>query len=158
MSRTGIGPTLASLSISYFVSTVALAIYFSPFLRLPVISKDLRITIGAAFIAMGIVLYITGVIFMLKAYNADKLCTSGAFALCRHPIYSAWICFIVPGLSFWANSLLSFTTPLVMYIIFKILIKKEDRYLMTKFDTDYILYKKNTPEILPLGWLKKTKL
>ena len=157
MTRFGIGPLLAPLSISYFVATVALAIHFDPLFRLAGISTALRIGIGVICISVGIALYVAGVHSMLKAYNTDRLCTTGVFGICRHPIYSAWICFIVPGMAFWANSLLSFTTPLVMYVLFKVLIKKEDRYLKEKFGSEYQLYKEKTPELMPFGWLNKTQ-
>ena len=157
MSRLGIGPSFAALSISYFVATVALTIHFAPVLRFVAISAPIRIGIGATSIFFGLLLYGSGVLAMLKAYKADKLCTTGAFSICRHPIYSAWICFLVPGAACLANSLISLSTPLVMYVLFKLLINKEDCYLEEKFGADYLQYRKNTPEILPVGWITRAK-
>lgn len=155
LSRLGIGPVFATLSISYFVATVALTMYHPSMFCLLLIPDPVRIGGSAICIVAGLLLYGSGVAAMLQAYKADKLSTSGPFSICRHPIYSAWICFLVPGLAFWANSLLSFTTPMVMYFLFKWLIKKEDRYLEQRFGTEYLLYRQNTPEILPVGWFKR---
>jgi len=157
MSRLGIGPLLASVSISYFLSTVTLSLYFAPAFHFFWLADTLRIGIAASFISVGIALYVAGVHAMLYAYRDGRLCTTGVFALCRHPIYSAWICFLVPGMSFWANSWLSFTTPLVMYALFRRLIRKEDRYLQERFGAEYLLYRKNTPELLPFGWVKRAR-
>lgn len=157
MNRLGIGPRLAPLSISYFIATVVLSVYWKPLFNLVDIPDALRLGIGIAFITVGIVLYAAALRAMLKAYKADKLCTTGAFGICRHPIYSAWICFLVPGMAFLVNSLLSFTTPLVMYGLFKVLIPKEDQHLQKRFGAEYLRYRKITPELLPFGWLKRVK-
>lgn len=157
ISRLGIGPVFASLSICYFLATVAVTICYAPQYRIFLLSGASRNIISAIFILPGLALYVLGVRSMLKAYNADRLCTTGPFGICRNPIYSAWICFLVPGLAFLVNALLSFTTPLVMYVLFKMLIVKEDRYLQERFNAEYLRYKKTTPEILPLGWIKRAE-
>ncbi|MDH3360555.1 MAG: isoprenylcysteine carboxylmethyltransferase family protein [Desulfobulbaceae bacterium] len=155
MGRLGIGPLFASISICYFVATFFVTVRFAPGFRIYLLSDFNRCIISAIFIATGLIFYGFGVKSMLTAYNADKLCTTGPFAICRHPIYSAWMCFLVPGLAFWTNTLPSFTTPVIMYLLFKMIIVKEDRYLKERFGTEYLRYRKNTPEILPLGWIKR---
>jgi len=157
MSRLGIGPLLASLSICYFLTTVALSLSYQPVFHLFGLSDTLRIGIATGFISLGIALYVAGVHAMLRAYRDNRLCTTGVFALCRHPIYAAWICFLVPGMAFFTNSWLSFTTPLVMYVLFRMLIRKEDRSLRERFGAEYLHYRKKTPELLPLGRVKKAK-
>lgn len=154
ISRLGIGPLFATLSISYFVVTVALSFHLRPLFAITALSSKTRFIIAAIFICPGLILYISGVKYMLTAYKEGRLCTTGPFGICRHPIYSAWILFLVPGLAFWANSLLSFTTLPVMYLLFKMLIKKEDRYLQATFGAEYRRYRQNTPEILPFGRTK----
>lgn len=155
LSRLGIGPVFAALSISYFIATVALAIRFSPMFHLLLIPDTVRISCGVICLVAGLTLYGSGVFAMLQAYKQDRLSTSGPFKICRHPIYAAWIFFLVPGAAFVANSLLTFSTPLAMYFLFKWLIKKEDRYLEERFGAAYRRYRQSTPEIMPIGWLKR---
>ena len=156
ISRLGIGPFFAGISICYYLATMAATTYLVPQWRINMPSPASRYILAAILILPGLSLYGLGVKNMLSAYKNDKLCTTGAFGICRHPIYSAWIFFLVPGLSLWVNSPLSFTTPPIMYILFKVLIKKEDRYLEERFAAEYLHYRKTTPEILPVGWFTKT--
>jgi protein-S-isoprenylcysteine O-methyltransferase Ste14 len=64
-----------------------------------------------------------------RAYKRDELVSSGVFALARHPIYSAWIVLIAPGLALLSRSWLQLLTPLVAYAVFKLLIHQGDEYL-----------------------------
>jgi protein-S-isoprenylcysteine O-methyltransferase Ste14 len=53
------------------------------------------------------------------------------------------------------NSWIGLTVPVVMYVIVKFLVSKEDEYLEQEFGEEYRVYKKQVPAILPLGWLKR---
>jgi len=155
MTRFGIGPTLATLSILYCLATFTATKHFAPLFNIRILSANIRIAIGVALILIGTVFFVVAVCATTRAYNAGKLCTKGIFGLCRHPVYSAWIVFLVPAMAVLADSLLGLTAPFVMYVLLKILIPKEDRYLEEKFGAEYTSYKRNVPEVLPIGWIKK---
>ncbi len=155
MSRFGIGPILAPLSILYCLAVLAVTRHYAPLFDLTVMPDTLRLALGTLLALGGLIFFVVAVISLSRAYNADRLNTRGVFACCRNPIYAAWIVFIVPGLVLLADSWLGMTAPLVMYILLKIFIKKEEQYLEEKFGRQYRVYRENVPEVLPIGWIKK---
>jgi protein-S-isoprenylcysteine O-methyltransferase Ste14 len=76
------------------------------------------------------------------------------FGLVRHPIYSAWIVFLLPDLVLLTASWPLLPTPLVAYLAFKLLIGEEDRYLERRFGQAYLHYRSRVREILPLPRLR----
>ena len=91
----------------------------------------------------------------MKAYNSDSLVTRGIYGCCRHPLYSAWVVFIVPGIVLLVNSWIGLTAPFFMYLLLRKLVIQEEIYLERMFGPKYIDYKIKTPCILPFGYLKK---
>jgi protein-S-isoprenylcysteine O-methyltransferase Ste14 len=57
--------------------------------------------------------------------------------------------FTVPGIVFVLNSLLGLTIPFFMYVVFRVLIVREDSYLEERFGEDFFEYKKSVGEIFP---------
>ena len=47
------------------------------------------------------------------------------------------------------NSLIGLTVPIFMYLVFKIFIVEEDKYLEDKFGEEFLKYKKRVGEIFP---------
>jgi len=50
------------------------------------------------------------------------------------------------------NSLIGLTIPVFMYVVFKILIVEEDKYLEDRFGEEFFKYKKRVGEIFPKLW------
>ena len=87
---------------------------------------------------------------VMGAYKEDQLATGGLLAIVRHPIYSAWIVFILPGLAFLSQSWPMLLTPLVAYAVFKVLIHREDEYLEERFGEAYLDYRARVNELIPV--------
>jgi len=88
-------------------------------------------------------------VYFLKYFQTGKLITKGPFALCRNPIYSSIIIFIIPSLSIIFHSGLTLSIALVLYIGFKISIHGETNMLRKIFGEEYDLYEKSVNEIFP---------
>ncbi|MBN1663712.1 MAG: isoprenylcysteine carboxylmethyltransferase family protein [Deltaproteobacteria bacterium] len=155
MSIWGVGPIFAFLSIGYGVTVLAISHYFDPTFRIPLIPKRLLSGLGVVLLLIGIPFFILSVKSVMKAYNSDLLVTRGVYGCCRHPLYSAWVVFIVPGIVLLVNSWIGLTVPLFMFFLLRRLVIKEETYLERVFDSEYKDYKKEIPCILPFGYIKR---
>lgn len=154
MSRWGIGPIFAALSIGYGMITLLISRHFFPFFQIGFAPYWLLRVVGIALMLVGVLFLIISVKAVTRAYNAEKLVTDGIYKCCRHPLYASWVVFIVPGIVLSTNSWLALTTPLFMYVVLRKLVKKEEVYLESMFGSDYLEYKRNVPCILPYGMMK----
>lgn len=156
MTIFGIGPILAIISMLYLFLTLYLTG------RNPLVF-EIRFINSRILILLGSILLIAGILFLIftlntfySKYKEGVLITVGTFSLCRNPIYSSFIVFIIPAISLLLNSWLSLTTSFFMYILFKILIRKEYDFLKEKFGEQYNEYEKQVNEILPFPkWLRR---
>lgn len=155
MSKWGVGPVFVSLSVSYGIIMLAISRYFHPAFHIPFVPyRILRIS-GLGLILIGVPFFIISVKTVMKAYNADALVTQGIFGCCRHPLYSSWVVFIVPGIVLLVNSWIGLTAPVFMYFLLCRLVIKEERYLESVLGSEYLDYKKRVPCIFPVGYLKQ---
>jgi len=155
MPITGIGPRMFRLILIYCAAIISAAHFggldhgiksIPP--RYLHIAGTILILIGALYLALSIVT-------LKNAYKAGRLCTSGVYSMCRNPLYSAWIVFIIPGIMLLLDSWLLLTVPFFMYIALRALIKEEEEFLSDKFGKEYGDYNKKVPLILPAFWKYK---
>ena len=154
MSRWGIGPLFAALSIGYGIVTLAISRYYYPSFQIDFLPNWFLYSIGIALIFFGVPFWIISVITVMRAYNANELVTKGVFKCCRHPVYASWVVFIVPGITLLMKNWLGMSAPIFMYFILRLLVKKEEIYLENVFGSQYREYKNKIPSILPIGWIK----
>lgn len=150
LSRFGVGPRIAVSTAGYAILAGLVSRQWPHIFRLGLLAHPAFITIAVTLIVLGVPMYVIGVASVMRAYNRDQLVTSGAFALVRHPVYAAWIVFLLPGLALLSRSLPLLLTPLVAFATFKTLIGKEDDYLKARFGQTYLDYRARVREIVPL--------
>jgi protein-S-isoprenylcysteine O-methyltransferase Ste14 len=109
----------------------------------------LTLVLGVLLLIIGTPIYLTAGLTIHKYFHDGKLATTGIYAYFRHPIYGAWIVFIMPGIVLLLNSLIGLSIPIFMYVLFRILIVKEDKYLEERFGEEFIDYKNRVGEIFP---------
>ncbi|MFH0701316.1 MAG: isoprenylcysteine carboxylmethyltransferase family protein [Candidatus Woesearchaeota archaeon] len=148
MSRFGIGPWFATLSIIYTLIVLGVSHFFLP-LQFYLVSLIVNYVLGAILIFFGLVFFFLSAYQLHRNFNSEKLQTKGAYAFMRHPIYGTWIVFIVPGLVLIFPYLLGITIPFVMYGIFRLLIVKEEKYLLKRFGKKYLEYSKKVHRVFP---------
>jgi protein-S-isoprenylcysteine O-methyltransferase Ste14 len=156
MSRWGIGPIFASLSIGYGMIMLVISRYFQPFFQTDFMPYWLMSILGISLIVIGVPFFIISVKIVMRAYNANELVIDGIFRCCRHPLYASWVVFIVPGIVLLVNSWIGLTTPIFMYLILRKLVKNEEIYLESVFGSEYLYYRQKVPCILPIGYLKQS--
>ena len=150
MTHFGVGPKIFLPGIGYDVIT-GIATHFWPdvFLMRSIPSSILA-SAGIVLLIFGIPMWAIAVWTIVRAFSRGELVTRGVYGFVRHPIYSALIVFIFPGIALLCRSWPMLLASLVAYIIFKLLIKREDRYLEEKFGKAYLDYRSRVNEIIPI--------
>jgi len=145
----GIGPRLALLCLPYVILSLIVMYRYPEFFDLRILDfPDVKV-LGFVWLGGGIIFWISSGIYFLNHFKAGKLITKGPFALCRNPIYSSLIVFVIPSLAFIFHSGLIFSISLVLYIGFKISIHGETNVLKRIFGEEYGRYEKSVNEIIP---------
>ena len=148
MTFFGVGLRFALLSTLYAAIILNLHFIWTPHLSIP-IPRIMTLVLGVLLLIIGIPIYLTSGLAIRKYFHDGKLATRGVYAYFRHPLYGSWIVFIIPGIVLLINSLIGLSIPVFMYVLFKILIGEEDKYLEEKFGEAFIEYKKRVGEIFP---------
>ena len=151
MTSLGVGLKFTMISCVYMAAVLALHFFWLSHFTIP-IPRILSVVFGIFFMTIGIPIYLISGLTIHKYFNEGKLATKGIYGYIRHPVYGSWIVFIVPGIVLLINSLIGLTTPFFMYVVFKNLIVKEDKYLEDKFGEEFFRYKKRVGEIFPKFW------
>jgi len=154
MNRLGVGPKFALLGLVYGAVILVLHYSFFPTLTFTLISKWVNIVLGTILIIIGFPLFILSGIMVHTHIGKGKLCTTGVYAYCRHPLYGAWVLFVVPGIVMITGSVVAISWPVFLYILCKIYTAEEERYLRTKFGDEYLGYEKEVYAIFPKIWRK----
>jgi protein-S-isoprenylcysteine O-methyltransferase Ste14 len=149
MTLGGIGPKLALLCLPYIILSILVMRRYPDFFDLGFLdSPDVRV-LGFVGLGAGMIFWMSSGLYFLRHFKAGKLMTKGPFALCRNPIYSSILVFIIPSLALVLHSGLIFSISLVMYIGFKISIHGESHLLRSAFGEEFERYEKSVNEIIP---------
>lgn len=79
---------------------------------------------------------------------------SGAYTLCRHPMYSGWL-IASWGLMISKPFLLTLFYNLLLTALVVLIALQEEKRMISLFGDKYAAYRKQTPFLLPYGFLKK---
>jgi protein-S-isoprenylcysteine O-methyltransferase Ste14 len=149
MTLGGIGPKLALLCLPYIILSLIVMYRFPEFSDLRFLHLNYLKVLGFIWLGTGFIFWITSAIYFLINFKPGRLITKGPFALCRNPIYSSIIVFIIPALAVIFHSCLILSISIVLYIGFKISIHGESHVLKDTFGDEYEKYKKSVNEIFP---------
>jgi protein-S-isoprenylcysteine O-methyltransferase Ste14 len=149
----GVGPKIGKVFLPWLAVTIILSCTTSLFIFTPEDNRVLKI-LGTILMIFGLVFYFSTVRLLLKGLRETRLVTNGAFSLCQNPLYSAILLFIVPALALLLNSWLVLTSSLIGYFMFKLYIRGEYQELEEAFGDEYLKYKAETPEFIPLPFKK----
>jgi protein-S-isoprenylcysteine O-methyltransferase Ste14 len=149
MTLFGCGPKLALLCLPYVILSLVVMYMYPEFFDLRFLNTIYAKVTGLIWLGFGITFWIYSAVFFLKYFKPGQLITRGPFSLCRNPIYSSIIVFIIPALAIIFHSGLTFSIALVLYIGFKISIHGETNVLRKIFKEEYEIYGKSVNEIFP---------
>ena len=152
MTYGGIGPRLALMCLPYIILSLVVMYKYPEFFDLKFLDFPFVKVLGFVWLGLGTIFWISSAVVFLKYFKEGKLITKGPYALCRNPIYSSLIVFIIPSLALIFHSGLVFSIALVLYIGFKISIHGETRVLRRTFGEEYEIYEKSVNELIPFPW------
>jgi len=155
MTWGGIGPKLALITLPYIILSVIVINRDPDFLKFDFANEDLTKTAGYILLVPGLIFYLSSAYTFFKYFKKGGLITQGPYSLCRNPIYSTFIVFIIPALALIFRSGMILSIDLVLYLNFKIAIHGEALALRRLFGEDYERYVNSVNEILPLPKFRK---
>ena len=149
MTLFGCGPKLAILCLPYIILSLIVMYMYPEFFDLRFLDIIYAKVAGFIWLGIGIIFWIYSAVFFLKYFKPGELIAKGPFGLCRNPIYSSIIVFIIPSLALIFHSGLTFSISIVLYIVLKISIHGETNVLKRIFGEEYEKYEKSVNEIIP---------
>lgn len=151
MNIFGIGPRIALSGIASIAAVIFSGSFWGP-TGWWFIPGTIRILTGTALVTAGVYFWLDSVRLIATRFKSDVLITDGVYRLVRNPMYAAFIVFIVPGVSLLLNNRLIILSSIVMLLVFKLSIHKEEEYLLKMFGNAYRDYVRKVRQIIPFLW------
>jgi protein-S-isoprenylcysteine O-methyltransferase Ste14 len=145
----GAGPQIGAPTAAYLAASWAASVRWPGPFVLTAPPVGWWYAVAAVLVVLGVVGTCRARQRMRSARQAGRLATDGPYARARHPIYSAWLYFIVPGVAAASRSWLVLLTPLVFYAAIRACIGREERKLRARFREAYDRYAARTPLLSP---------
>ncbi|WP_316896864.1 isoprenylcysteine carboxylmethyltransferase family protein [Pseudodesulfovibrio indicus] len=112
--------------------------------------QPLRALIGWMLVLAALGLYFWGMVRLLRAMKEDRLDTDGPFALVRHPMYSAWLVFLFPGLALVTGAWAIVAASVAGWFAFRRWAPVEERSMLDRFGSAYERYREQVPALIPI--------
>jgi CubicO group peptidase (beta-lactamase class C family)/protein-S-isoprenylcysteine O-methyltransferase Ste14 len=106
-------------------------------------------SMGAAMVLAGAVLWGAALGQLLSGFPRGKLVTSGAYGVCRNPIYASVALLVLPGLSLVSGTWGYLVAAAALLLGVALFISKEERDLAGVFGEEYRRYTARVHRILP---------
>ncbi len=155
LTRWGIGPKIALPSVLYGAFGACVTYVYPEQLRMSLVPSWVCLACGTSFLVVGIMFYVISLRLLLSNMKRETLTTTGPYRVVRHPIYAAWILCIMPGIALVLRSWILLSTPMVCYTAFRFFVHEEEDLLEAVFGGAYETYRRRTPELIPVGWIRE---
>jgi len=147
----GIGPRIAASGIISFAVVILIDLdrHHAGYWFIP---ETARLAAGSALVMAGLYFWLDSVRLISTRFKRGALITEGVYRIVRNPMYAAFIDFIAPGASLILNEPLIILSALVMLLVFKTGIHREEEYLRETFGSAYLDYTAKVRQIIPFLW------
>jgi len=149
MTMLGIGPNLAIIGGVVLIPILVLEYIFGISFALPPPYQAILKIAGTLIVVAGLLFYGSSARLVIKAFKAHQLETSGPFRFSRNPLYAAFIVFIIPGAALIVNNLIILLVSVVLFVVFKMKIGKEEEYLRKEFGVEFDRYCQEVAQLVP---------
>ncbi len=150
----GEAPRILRTAIPAVVVAVALTVLFPGFCSWIGKFRALALAIAIFVASLGLGVWISAAVELLRAWKAQRLATGGAYALCRHPIFAVWIWFIMPAVSLLADSWPFLVADLALALAAVMAANTEEQQLEQEFGADWRAYIERVPLLFPFPRLR----
>jgi protein-S-isoprenylcysteine O-methyltransferase Ste14 len=148
MNIVGQGGKIIIFTLPFAIIAVLIHVLLPGFASLPGIFIIVK-PVGYVLLVPGILLWLSGVVQLVKDFPKGKLITTGAYGICRNPIYSSMILLVLPSISIITVTWVYFVVALFLFLGVVLFIKKEEEQLLRVFGKEYASYKDNISRVLP---------
>ena len=147
----GIGPKIGRIALPFLAVAIVVTILFPDLFSICASIRQILLIGGIVLMAVALIFYFSTLKLMLPGIKENRLITSGAYKICRNPLYTALILFFIPGLGLAMNSWIIPITSILAYLAFRKTIHEEEEQLERIFGDEYRTYRKRTPRFCPFG-------
>ncbi len=151
MNIFGIGPKIAISGVLSIAAILIIGLRMERVVHWPVPTAGLT-AMGCVFVIIGLYFWLDSIRLIMSRFKLDVLILDGAYRFVRNPMFAGFIVFIVPGLSFILNNPLIILSSIIMLLVFKMNIYKEEEYLQQRFGHAYQDYQSKVKQIIPFIW------
>lgn len=112
----------------------------------------IRYFIFIVFSILGIALVVWSLISLPVKERGRSLVATGAFKFFRHPLYAAFLIFLNVGFAFLLNNWVYLCWALLMFPIWSLNIRSEEKLMKNTFGEEYEAYCSKTWRFIPKLW------
>ena len=149
LRRWGVGPAMGVAALLYAVPAAQLTRHFPARLLMPRGCAGARASVACALLLAGAALYLATVQTFRRGVRGGELVRSGPYAWVRHPLYAAWLWFLLPGIALCAGSWPVLGMPVVAAIVLVCLLPLEERDLASRFGEAHRIYRREVGAVFP---------
>ena len=148
MSSWGIGPKIAIITIPFAGIMLFLHFWYYPLFVISQVSYFIFLISGIVCLAVGFPIWLTSALKIDRIFEKKTLATNGVYGIMRNPVYGGSYIFSV-GVILFFRSFVMLAVPVIFYIVFRILVVKEEDYLRKNFGDQFEQYRDNINALFP---------
>lgn len=148
MSIWGIGPIIGFAGTIVLTGSLITGHRYG-FAKYGFLGREASIAVGIALLVMGLLFYGNAVFLIRTRFGEGRLIKAGVFRIVQNPMYGAFIMLLIPAVSLLVDNWFVLSTSLAAFTVFKICVKREERFLESVYGEEYNRYKKEVKQIIP---------
>ena len=150
MNIFGQGPRIMLFTAPAAAAAVMAHLVAPGLVRIP-LPASLLTSLGEVLLLLGLMLWLTALEQLLTGFPRGKLVTSGAYGICRNPIYSSFALLVLPGLSLVTRTWVYLVVAAVLCLGVRLFVPREEHDLLRVFGDEYRAYTARVHRIVPFA-------
>lgn len=145
----GEAPSLVKIAGPAIIAAAALTIFLPDIVSWTARFRAIAIAVAVFLASLGIAFWVSAAVELVKAWKGRTLATTGAYALCRHPIFAVWIWFVLPVLALAVDSWAFLAAAVALGVGVRPGAAREERDMEREFGEAWQRYRSSTPMLVP---------